>query len=131
MRSTSASPEIRIMLPPFPLCRGLLLMRRLYPPLRSGGGEPCEAWWRGPLTPKQTLVAAGPSTALRAAPSPSSMGTVSPSRHRVRRLVRCIEFRCVAALFARAEARTFPAAEWHVIVDAGRWQVDHHHARLG
>src|SRR5438552_18334669 len=32
------------------------------------------------------------------------------------------------ALLARSVARTFATAEWHMIVDAGRRKIDHHHA---
>ncbi|MNI51437.1 hypothetical protein D3C73_1061650 [compost metagenome] len=36
----------------------------------------------------------------------------------------------VAALFSRAVTRTLGATEWHVIVHASSWRVDHHHAAL-
>ena len=44
---------------------------------------------------------------------------------RVGGLHRGVELLRVPALFARPEARALPAAERHVIVDAGRRQVDH------
>src|SRR4051794_11685563 len=52
-------------------------------------------------------------------------------RQRVGGLDRGVEFRGVAALLARAVARTLAAAERHVEVDAGGRQIDHHHACLG
>src|SRR3954469_21835415 len=45
-------------------------------------------------------------------------------------LHRRIELACIGALLAGAVARALPAAERHVIVDAGGRQIDHHHAGL-
>ena len=51
-------------------------------------------------------------------------------REGVGRLHRGVELLGVGALLARAVARALPAAERHVVVDARRRQVDHHHAGL-
>src|SRR3569832_1802114 len=53
-----------------------------------------------------------------------------PSGLRVRGLDGRVELRGVAALLARAVARTLAAAERHVVVHARRRQVDHHYAGL-
>src|SRR5579871_1733479 len=50
---------------------------------------------------------------------------------RVCRLYGGEELRGVTALLARAVARSLPAAEGHVVVDARGRKVDHHHAGLG
>src|SRR6478735_3862546 len=52
------------------------------------------------------------------------------SRQRVARFHRRVELGGIAALLARPVARALPPAERHVVVDARRRQVDHHHARL-
>src|SRR5438034_8173785 len=40
-----------------PAARGRIATRRGDPPPRSGGGGPCEAWWRGPsLREVRTMI---------------------------------------------------------------------------
>ena len=48
---------------------------------RSGGGGPCEAWWRGRGSRRKelNLTADAPSTALRAVPFPASRGGITSS----------------------------------------------------
>src|SRR5438105_3637769 len=60
----------------------------------------------------------------------SAVAVRACSRRRVRRLDGGKELRRVASLLARSITRPLAASEGHVVVDARRRHIDHHHPRL-